>query len=215
MRLTSLPFTAFAAFAMTIVVVPDRLEAGDLFGILGWLTGKNVDVHPHTCHECGPEFCTERAPITKCVTGKKKVYDSKIFYEYVSIPETRYRWKKRFVTKEIPCDYCKPTCDTELVDHCFGAEKWTRDDLSCCSKLHCKSIVPVIEKLPCKHCGSAPGKTTIKVHYWDCVKEPYTVYRQVRRPICVKEPRYEKVCVPITKHVCLHCNGQGCSHCGN
>ena len=59
-------------------------------------------------------------------------------------------------------------------------------------------------------CQTEPGKTTIKVHYLSCVKEPYTVYRQVEKEVGVKQPCYERVDVPITRHVCEHCGGLGC-----
>jgi hypothetical protein len=29
----------------------------------------------------------------------------------------------------------------------------------------------------------------------------------------VKQPRFEKVEVPITRYVCEHCGGLGCKHC--
>ena len=213
----------FVASVTLLVCLPSTAAAGGPqakgwsfpFGLFGGRKGTPVDLHPHDCDHCGNaggEMCIERVPVKECVKGKKKVYHTSIRYEYVSVPETRYRWKKKWITKEVPCDYCKPTCKDDKTDHCFGAERWDKHDLGC-GKLHCKSIEPKIEKLPTKQCESKPGKTTVKVHYWSCVKEPYTVYRQVRKPVCVKQPRYIHVKVPITRYECKHCEGAGCDKC--
>ena len=42
---------------------------------------------------------------------------------------------------------------------------------------------------------------------------PYTVYRQVEKEVGVKQPCYEKVEVPVMRHVCEHCGGLGCEFC--
>lgn len=224
MNRLSKTWVVFAASMTAFIAFPNALTAGepghgawqlpcDLFG---WLKGTPVDLSPHGCDRCGcshgKPMCIERVPVKEYVTGKKKLFHTSIRYEYVSIPETRYRWKKKWITKEVPCDFCKPVCDDDKVDHCFGVERWDKYDLGC-GKLHCKTIEPTIEKLPTKHCKSEPGKTTVKVHYWSCVKEPYTVYRRVKRPICVKQPYYVDVKVPITRYECKHCNGAGCDNC--
>jgi len=195
-------------------------RSADAFGlsnIKSWLHPGGADVHQHRCDKCGgihdPDGpCIERYPVQDCVVGKKKVYDSKIMCEYVSIPETRYRWKKKLITKEIPCPYCKPVCKSKDCEHCFGEEKWQKEGTSC-DELHCKYIQPKYEKLPTKYCDHDKGETTIKVHYWSCVKEPYTIYRRVKKEVCVKERRYEKVKVPVTRYVCEHCDGGGCDQC--
>ncbi len=191
-------------------------SAGPL-NLMSLLTGKGVDVHPYHCDDCGNTHepdgpCISRHPVEECVVGKKEVFDSKICHEYVSIPETRYRWKVMRITKEIPCPYCKPVCKTEDGERCIGEEKWEKHCTEC-GELHCKHIQPRMEKAPTKHCEHEPGETTVKVKYWSCVKAPYTVYRQVKQPVCVKQPRYVKVKVPITRYVCENCDGNGCSHC--
>lgn len=218
MRIGHLTWALLAVIAVVFVAAPERLTATESFNLIGWLKGTGVDVHPHTCDECGGVHdgdgpCIERYPVEICVVGKKEVFDSKIKYEYVSIPETRYHWKKTHITKEIPCPYCKPVCKSEDCQKCVGEEKWEKECLEC-GELHCKHIEHKIEKVENKYCDHEPGETTIKVKYRSCVKVPYTVYRQVKKPVCVKQPRYEKVDVPITKHVCKHCSGGGCSECG-
>lgn len=218
MRVRPFTWTALAATATLFVALPNHVDAGDPFHLVGWLTGSRVDVRTHECDDCGGVHdpgasCIERIPIEECVIGKKKLFDSKIRYEYVSIPETRYRWKKRLITKEIPCPYCKPVCKTEDGQHCFGTEVWNKGCAEC-GELHCKHIEARREKVQHKYCDHKPGETTIKVKYRSCVKEPYTVYRQVKRPVCVKQPYYEKVEVSITRYECCKaCNGQGCEQC--
>jgi len=187
--------------------------------------------------------CIERQAVTECVIGKKEVFKSKIRCEYVSVPETRYYWKNVLLTKEIPCPYCKPVCEEKECLHCFGREYWEKSlkgsgksscqkcgksgccgeqgeacegsSCSSCTEVHCKTIRPTFEKVPSKRCSHEKGETTITAHYRSCVKVPYTVYRQVKVPVCVKQPRYEKVKVPITKYVCASCRGRGCSRCKN
>ncbi len=200
------------------VSTPREVEAGKLFNLANLLPGRGMNLREHHCDKCGNAHepdgpCIERFPVKDCVIGKKKVYDSKICYEYVSIPETRYRWKNKWVTKEIPCPYCKPVCKTEDGEHCFGEEKWEKQ-CTVCGKLHCKHIETKIEKLPVKRCAHEPDETTIKARYWSCVKEPYLVYRRVKKPVCIKEPRYERVKVAVTRYVCKHCDGGGCGQCG-
>ena len=207
-----------AISAFSFAALPSRVSAEDLLtSITNWLKGPSADIPPpQACGQCGyshkSEYCVERIPVETYVKGKKKVYDSKVRYEYVSIPEIRYRYVNRLVRKKIPCDYCKPVCETSEVEHCYQIEHWETKDHGC-GKLHCKTCVNKTEKQLCKKCGNKPGKTTIKVHYWSCVKEPYTVYRQVKKPVCVKQPRYVSVDVPITKYVCKHCKGGGCGQC--
>ena len=193
-------------------------ESRSQIQLTGWSKPSSVDLTPYNGGQCCrldtpcPE-CIERVPVRECVTGLKKVYDCKIRYEYVSIPEVRYRWVKRWVTREIPCDYCKPVCKTQDGQNCFGQERWDKQKKVCGTTLHCRSIEQKLEKADCKYCGRAPGETTIKVRYKTCVKEPYTVYRRVKRPICVKQPRYEKVKVWITRHECRTSNCQSCQSC--
>ena len=140
------------------------------------------------------------------------------------------------ITKEIDCPYCKPVCKTEEGKNSFGAEKWEKSasadarcegsgDGSChedegghgngdaSAELHCKDIVPQLEKTECKYCGREPGETVIKAKVWSCVRVPYTVYRRVKRPVCVKQPRYEKVEVNVTRYICTNCRGIGCDKC--
>ncbi len=183
----------------------------------GMLKSTPVDVPcPQSCDQCTGEFCIQRVPVTECVVGKKLVYDIKKTYEYVTIPETRYRFVTRHVTKEVECPYCMPTCETTEVDRCYKSEQWTSDDTGC-GKLHCRSCTTKFEKYPCKHCGRKPGQTVVKVRVKECVKEAYTVYRQVKRPVCIKQPRYERTEVSVTRYVCKDCNqcgGQGCDSCG-
>lgn len=210
---------AILVVAHSAVIVAGEPGSGWRFPLrlTGLFSKSTVDVKSYECDACGqihgPDVqCIERVPVQECVTGKKKVYDCKIRYEYVSVPEVRYRWKNKWVTKEIPAEYCKPVCTTQDGKHCFGEERWSKNDLGC-TKEHCKTIEPKHEKAQCKYCGFEPGETTIKVRYKTCVKIPYTVYRQVKRPVCVKQPRYEKVEVPITRHKCKRGDCRGCDHC--
>lgn len=204
---------------------PDNRSTAPIL-LTSWCKPSSVDLKPYQGRSCCrtdtscPE-CIERVPVQECVTGKKKVYDCKTCYEYVSIPEVRYRWVTKWVTREIPCDYCKPVCKTQDGENSYGEERWDKQPEGCGATLHCRSIDWKREKADCKFCDRKPGKTTIKVRYKTCVKEPYTVYRQVKRPICVKIPRYEKVKVWITRHecrkpdcpACEFCNGAGCEQC--
>jgi len=205
----------------SIVLVSSTItpaNAGNPFNLISWLTGKGADVRPYECPDCGGGHaedgpCITRVRVEDCVVGKKKVYDAEIRYEYVSIPETRYRWVNKHITKEIPCEYCKPVCVAEKCVKCYGEEEWIKHSDDGCVSTHCKHIVPKYENVPTKHCEHAPGETTITVHYKSCVKEAYTMYRRVKREVCVKLPRYEKVKVPITRYVCENCHGGGCSIC--
>ncbi len=183
----------------------------------GLVQGTPFDVHlPGSCNQCGHEGCIERVPVKECVKGKKLVYDCKVRYEYVSIPETRYRWVNRHITKEVPCPYCMPTCETSEKPHCYETEKWhSSGEAGCggCGQVHCKTCQKQVETLECKQCGRKPGETIAKVRVKTCVKEPYIVYRQVRKPVCVKQPRYEHVKVSVTRYVCKHCGHQKPSCC--
>lgn len=220
--------TAFSILLVCLTLVcvclnSNTATAGNFWPFKFGSKSQSYDVRQYECDECSQIHdcntkCIVRYPVEECKEGKMLVYDCKVKYEWVSIPEIRYRWKKRWVTKEIPCDYCKPVCKTEDGEKCYGVEKWTTKKDECGNEVHCKTIEAKTEKTPCKYCCSEPGKTTIKVRYKTCVKEAYTVYRRVKRPVCVKIPRYEKVEVPITKHVCEtikcdQCRGNGCASC--
>ena len=207
-----------AAVTATLVVVPMTAMAGEPFNLLHWLTGGNMDLKTHECSKCGGVHdvegpCITRVPVEDCVKGKKKVYDCKIKYQYVTIPETRYRWKKKLITEEIPASFDKPVCASKECTECYGKEEWEVYSDKKGEETHCKQIVPTYESNPSKYCDHTKGETTIKVHYWSCVKEPYTVYRRVKREVCVKQPRYEHVEVPVTRYVCEHCHGGGCGIC--
>jgi hypothetical protein len=205
-----------AVAALSIAFQSRVLVAGDW----GWLNvthlwkGTPVDVHKaESCEQCGHEGCIERTPVDDCVVGKKKEFKTTVRYEYVSIPETRYRWQMKCIHKEIPCDTCKTVCEIQDLDHPYEAERWDKQPTEC-GELHCKTCEPKIERLPVvTGCKTEPAKTTIKVHYWSCVKVPYIVYRQVKKEVCVKQPCYEKVDVPVTRYVCDHCGGLGCGFC--
>jgi hypothetical protein len=205
------------ALAAWLVVMPAR---GVVAGDWGWLKvthlwkGTPVDVHRPEAHEqCAHEGCIERTPVEECVVGMKKEFKTVVRYEYVSVPETRYRWQMKHITKEIPCDTIKSVCEFTDVDHPYQVERWEKEPTAC-GELHCKTCDTFLEKLPVvTGCKDEPAKTTIKVKYWSCVKVPYTVYRQVRREVCVKYPRDEKVEVPVTRYVCEHCGGLGCKFC--
>ncbi|MGA2256688.1 MAG: hypothetical protein ABSG53_18730 [Thermoguttaceae bacterium] len=176
--------------------------------------GTPVDVHcPQACNNCGHEVCIERAPVQDCVVGEKKVYTTSIHKQYVTIPEVRYKFQMVFVEKEIPAEYCKTVCEPKTVDHQYQAEHWEKQTLPCGDELHCKTCETKTEKLTQQECKTEKGKTTIKVHYWSCVKVPYTVYRQVEKEVCVKQPRTEKVCVSVTRYECQNCGGIGCALC--
>lgn len=254
MNRTVFLLAAFTAFTSLTVVAPANVAMAHPFSFISQFVPLGVDVHPHECDKCGQVHdadgpCIERQAVTECVIGKKEIFKSKIRCEYVSVPETRYYWKKVRLTKEIPCPYCKPVCKTEDRLHCFGREYWEKSlktdgkshpngaDSCCdspqgampdlcagqgegsssasCVEVHCKTIRPTFEKVPSKRCSHEPGETTITVHYRSCVKVPYTVYRQVKVPVCVKQPRYKKVKVSITKYVCTSCRGLGCSRCSS
>ena len=173
------PRPRWAAFCVSLLIITggaSRLSAGEPFSPVGWLsinvfTGSSETI----CDKCGAahsaaEQCVLVVRVKERVVGKKKVYDCKVRYEWVTIPETRYRIHYRWVTKTVPCAYCQPVCEAKDTSH-------------------------------------------VKVRVRQCVKEPYTVYRQVKRPVCVKQPRYERTEVTITKNVCSRCGGQGCTSC--
>ncbi len=195
-------------WVLLIVVLPLASLPGAL------RAGTPVDVHcPQACNNCGHEGCIERTPVQDCVVGEKKVSKTTIHKQYVTIPEVRYRFQMVCVEKEIPAEYCKTVCEPKDVEHAYQAEHWQKQTLPCGAELHCKTCETKCEKLPVQQCKTETGKTTIKVHYWSCVKVPYTVYRQVEKEVCVKQPRTEKVCVPVTRYECEHCNGLGCPLC--
>ena len=199
-----------AASARTLFAdCPPWLEALNPF------RGTPVDVHcPADCDNCGHEVCVDRKKVEECVVGEKKLYKTSVRKEYVAIPETRYKWEMKCVTREIPCDYCKPVCKTEEVDHQYQAEHWEKQELPCGGERYCKTCETKTEKLPeVNSCHTEPGKTTVKVHIWTCVKVPYTVYRQVEQEVGVKQPYHEKAEVEVCRHVCENCGGLGCSSC--
>ena len=178
------------------------------------LAGTPVDVHcPQACKNCGHETCIERTPVQDCVVGEKQVSKTSIRKEYTTIPEVRYKWCYVWVEKEVPSTYCKTVCEPKEYDHQYQVEKWQKQTLPCGAEEHCKTCETKTEKLTCQQCKVETAKTKIKVHYWSCVKVPYTVYRQVEKEVCVKQPRVEKVCVPVTRYVCEHCGGIGCRFC--
>jgi hypothetical protein len=190
-----------------------RADCPDYLQALNPFRGTPVDIHcPASCDTCGHEVCVDRQKVEDYVKGEKKLYKSTVRKQYVAIPEVRYRWEMKCVTREVPCECCMPVCKPEEVDHPYQAEHWERDELPCGSERYCKTCETKTEKLPeVTTCETKPGKTTIKVHYWTCVQVPYTVYRQVEQEVGIKQPYYEKVDVPICRHVCEHCGVFGCS----
>ena len=218
MRKLSVLWMVVALSAM-LLAPPQNTFAGELpWSNLGrMLRSSPVDVPcPQSCDQCRKEFCIERVPVRECVKGKKRVYDCKVRREYVSIPETRYRWVTRCVTEEIPCCYCNPVCKTKEGVRDYESEKWSKQSIQTCSGcggIYCKHCQNKSEKVECKYCEREPGKTTIRVRYKSCVKESYVVYRRVCREVCVKTPRFERVSVSITRYVCKSCNGNGCNQC--
>lgn len=166
-----------------------------------------VDVRSYeVCPDCGQMHdpaveCVQRAPVDDCVVGKKKMFNSSIRYEYVVIPEVRYRWRTKWITREVPADFDEPICNTEDKEATHNVESWTAEDNGVC-KLYSKSAVPEPETVASKQLDTQPGKTTIRVRYKSCVKIPYTVYRQIKRPIAIKQPCTEKVEVPVTRYEC-------------
>ncbi|MFV1965055.1 MAG: hypothetical protein ACC628_06500 [Pirellulaceae bacterium] len=144
--------------------------------------------------------CIALASVDDQVVGKKQVYDSSVRHEWVTVPETKYRWKKRLVTKEIPCEYHKPLCETTQAKQVVVRETWRQEDFRG-GELHWKIQDPQQESIPVKQCKHEPGETTIKVRYWTTVKEPYTVYRQIKRPVCIIQPRNEPATVTVTRQI--------------
>jgi len=209
MRKRTVFWVVLAVSAMLATAQPATLSAGELAwgNLAGLLHRTPVDIScPQSQDQCHHEGCVTRVPVQDCVKGKKEVFCCKVRCEYVAVPVTKYRWVTRCVKKEIPCPYCMPTCEEREVDHCYEAEHWEKYPNGC-GDLHSKTCQAKSEKLPCKHCGRKPGETVVKVHYRSCVKEPYTVYRQVKKPVCVKYPCHEHVEVPITRYVCNNCGG--------
>jgi hypothetical protein len=202
-----------------LLAVPSRAVIAADFGcfdILDLFKGTHVDVHrPESCKQCGHERCIDRCREDECVKGEAKLYKTCIHHEYVAVPEVRYKWEMKCITKEVPCDYCKTVCKDREVEHTYQVEHWQKVCDDGCCQTHCKSCECKCEKLECKECETKPGKTTVKVHYWSYVKVPYTVYRQVEKEVCVKQPYCEKVDVCVTRYVpcCEHCGGKGCPLC--
>lgn len=150
-------------------------------------------------HDCDAE-CIQRIPVRECVPGKKKLFCGSVHYEYVVVAEVRYRWKMKCIEKEVPADFQEPICKTEDGECANNVQDWDSCD-ECECKNYCESTKSDPEGVEIKRVECQPGQTTIKVKYKSLVKEPYTVYRQIRRPIAVKQPYYECVDVPITRYV--------------
>src|ERR1700676_2633744 len=96
MRKASMPRVFVMLAALSIAFPSHALFAGDW----GWLNvthlwkGTPVDVHMPECpKQCGHEGCIERLPVTECLTGKKENDKVSLRYEYVAVPEVRYRWQ--------------------------------------------------------------------------------------------------------------------------
>ena len=165
-----------------------------------------VDVRSYeVCPDCGQTHdpdgeCLQRIPVDDCVVGKKKGYRTLIRYEYVVVAEVRYRWKTKWITKEIPADCEEAMCITDEAVGPNNIQDWQSCD-SCEGKVYYSTTKPDPDTAEIKRIECKPGQTSIKVKYKSCVKEPYTVYRQVRRPIGVKQPCYEDVEVPIRRYV--------------
>ena len=143
--------------------------------------------------------CLERIPVDDEVTGKKLTYNSCIRYEYVVVEEVRYRWKTKWVTKEIPADYDEPVCITEDEPCEENVQVWEVCEAPDGTD-YCETQRPDSELIANKRIECAPGQTTVRVRYKTCVKEPYLVYRQVCRPVALKQPCYERVNVPVTRY---------------
>jgi hypothetical protein len=208
-------FVALIAIFAAMHVKTVRADCPAWLEALNPFAGTPVDVHsPTACETCCPGVCIDREKVEDCVCGEKKLYKTSVHKEYVAIPEVRYRWEMKCVTKEIPCDFCKPVCKSEDVDHQYQVEHWEKQDLPCGGEQYCKSCETQTEKLPMVNgCHTEPGKTTVTVHYLSCVKVPYTVYRQVEKEVGVKQPCYELVSVPVTRHVCCCREGMSCESC--
>jgi hypothetical protein len=196
------------------------------FRMSSFFSKHGTDVRTYTCDECGQQHppdmeCTQRVAISDCIVGRKRVYDCEVRCEYVSVPEVRYRLKTIWVTKEIPAPGCYPVCKITDGQNCYGEEHWDDYNKGTVCETHCRSIEPKVEKVDCKQCQFEKGETTIKVRYKTCVKVPYTVYRRVKRQVCVKIPCDEEVDVQIIRHEChdpdckgcSSCNGAACSNC--
>ena len=165
-----------------------------------------VDVRSYeSCPDCGQvhdpdDECIERIAVPDCVTGKKRMFKSSIRYEYVVVAEVRYRWKTKWIEKEVPADFEEPVCKTDERTCPSNAQDWVSCD-GCEGRVYCESTKPDPDAVDCKRIECQPGQTTIKVRYKSCVKEPYTVYRQIKRPIAIKQHCYANVDVPITRYV--------------
>jgi hypothetical protein len=169
------------------------------------ITGTDVrsfDVDPDCEVLCDPPSeCLQRIPCDDCVRGKKKLFCGSICYENVTVAEVRYRWKTKWITKEVPADFEEPICNTDDQESLHCVEDWKSGQWGEC-KIHCRSMTPAKETVEQKRIDCQPGKTTVKLCYKSCVKVPYTVYRQIKRPIAIKQPCCEKVEVPVKRYAC-------------
>lgn len=217
MKKASMRLAILVLAALPIVNSAQSSLAGDWtwLNISHFFKGTPKDIHGPQCpDQCGHEGCIERTAVKECVPGKKRNDKVQIRYEYLAIPEVRYHWRIKRITKEIPCKGVNTVCEEKKVEVPYTVEAWKKQQNGC-DELHCKTCVRQTEMLPRQECKSEPGETTIKVRYWSCVKVPYTVYRQVRKEVCVKQPCYEHVEVPVTRYVCKNCGGLGCKHCAH
>ncbi len=216
MRKSILPWVYLLVAGLPLILPAQTVWAGDwgCLNITKWFQGTKLDEHcPKSCKQCGHEACVERAPCNDCVKGEKRVYKTSIHCQSMAVPEVKYQWRWMWVEKDVPADYCKTECEPKKVEHVHQVEHWDKTDLGGGCELHCKTCQPQVEKLTCQTCKSEPGKTTIRVHYWSYVMVPYTVYRQVKQEVCVKQPRCEKADVPVTRYVAESCCGPGCKGC--
>lgn len=205
---------ATAAVMMTAYPAPTRAGDGSLPGLTDFFNG-GLFCLPGKEPKCHESTVT-RTPVDKCIHGKKEVDNVKIRCEYETVPETRYRYVRRLVCKEIPSSGCKTVCTDKGGTTSITTQQWNdsskgkADGKKGGATVHCSDCVDQDQSTSCISCDSSKGKTTTKVHYWTCVKEPYTVYHQIKREVAVNQPHYEHVKVPITKYVCDHCNQAGC-----
>ena len=159
MRKLSVLWVAMLLAVPSGTLLAAELPFGNLVGLLG---GTHVDMHlPQSSNQCSHEGCIERVPITECVTAKKEVFDVKKCYEYVTIPETKYRFVTRCVVKEVKCPYCMPYCEAQDVPRCYESETWeSTGGGGCggCGQVHCKRCQNKIENVVCQQCGRKHGQ---------------------------------------------------------
>ena len=164
-----------------------------------------VDVRDYDClPECDDAECILREPVQDCVVGKKRGFRYWVCDEYVTVAEVRYRWKTKWITKDIPADFQEPVANSDDSESGHNVEAWNADDCGD-GKIHCKSPKSEPENARTKRIDCQPGKTTIRVCYKSCVTVPYTVYRQIKRPMAIKQPCDEQVEVPITRYEGRRC----------